>query len=126
MEEVFSSCSSTSEPVILTVEGGELWVDFSAGEGALSAGGFQLSILSVPNELSHVSDAASGTAGAGRQMERIQKQTRGNNPQEQLLVKHLLGLLLPSVRNKEITYQREVPQTNPLIEVVEEPSDEEV
>ena len=52
--ELYSSCYSTTEPIILASKGeGEVFVDFS-GEGNSSAGGFQLSLLSVPGPLVNV------------------------------------------------------------------------
>ena len=100
-------------------------MDFIASPGNFSAGGFQLSLLSVPDDLRHVIDAVKDR-GAGRQVDRKWEQVRGNNQQEQLLVKHLMKLLSPSVRNKDILKIKEAPQTNPLIEVVEDPGKDKV
>jgi hypothetical protein len=111
-EEVFSSCSSTPEPVLLTSEGEELWVDFSAGEGNFTAGGFQLSLLSIPDDFRYMIDAIA-QQGSESQLDRIRQTIWGNNQQEKQLVNHLLNLLSPKVREQEHG-------DNPLIEVVEE------
>ena len=115
-EEVFSSCSSTSEPVILTSEGGELWVDFIDADGITAAGGFQLSLLSVPDDFRYIIAAATGQ-GSDNQLDRIRNQNWGNNHQEQKLVSHLVKLLAPQLSEKEL--QKSEEEDNPLI-VVEE------
>jgi hypothetical protein len=122
-DEVFSSCSSTTEPVLLTSEGGELWVDFTAGSGNYSAGGFQLSLLSVPDDFRYMIDALA-EQGSDNQLDRIRQQIWGNKKkqQEKQLVSHLLNLLSPQVREKEL--QRTKHGDNPLIEVVEERGDD--
>ena len=46
---VFSSCSSTQHPLILTGQSNNLWVEFKAGHKSV-AQGFQLTVLSVQGE----------------------------------------------------------------------------
>ena len=46
---VFSSCSSTQHPIILTGQSNNLWVEFKAGHKSV-AQGFQLTVLSVQGE----------------------------------------------------------------------------
>ena len=94
-------------------------MDFIASPGQFSAGGFQLSVVSVPDDLRQVIDTVKGK-GAGWEGDKHNEQVQGNNLQEQQLVKHLMKLLSPSVKNKELTLSRGEPQINPLIEVVEE------
>ena len=48
---VFSSCSSTQHPLILTGQSNNLWVEFKAGHKSV-AQGFQLTVLSVQGETS--------------------------------------------------------------------------
>ena len=74
-------------------------MDFSAGEGNMTAGGFQLSLLSVPDDFRYIVDAATGQ-GADNQMDRIRKQIWGNNQQEKKLVSHLVKLLSSQVKTK--------------------------
>ena len=105
------------EPVLLTAEGGELWVDFTAGEGNYSAGGFQLSLLSIPDDFRYIIDAVK-EKGSDNQLDRIRQQIWGNNNQDKQLVNHLLNLLSPQVREKELRTNEH--GDNPLIEVVEE------
>ena len=47
---VFSTCTSTSQPLILTGQSTNLWVEFRAG-GKMAAQGFQLTALSVQGKL---------------------------------------------------------------------------
>ena len=72
-------------------------MDFIAGDGNMSAGGFQLSLLSVPDDFRYV--AATGQ-GEGNQMDRIRKQIWGNNQQEKKLVNHLVKLLSSQVKTE--------------------------
>ena len=51
---VFSSCSSTQHPVILTGQSNNLWVEFKAGHKS-TAQGFQLTVLSVQGDNSSLS-----------------------------------------------------------------------
>ena len=74
-------------------------MDFSAGEGNITAGGFQLSLLSVPDDFRFIVDAATGE-GADDQMDRIRKQIWGNDQQEKKLVNHLVKLLSSQVKTK--------------------------
>jgi len=117
-EEVFSSCSSTPDPVLLTAEGGELLIDFTTGDGDYSAGGFQLSIISVPDDLRHIIDAVKGQR-SGTHLERIKQTLWGENQQGQHLVSHLLNLLKEKKPRTAVTDQGD----NPLIEVIEETGD---
>ena len=85
-------------------------MDFIAGEGHITAGGIQLSLLSVPDDFCYIVDAATGQ-GADDQMDRIRKQIWGNNQQDKKLVHHLVKLLSSRVQTDG--------HYNPLI-VVEE------
>ena len=114
---MFSSCSSSSHPILLTAGGGELWVDFIALSSNSSARGFQLSLVSVPDDLRHIIDAVKDPE-PGDQLDRIRDHLWGNSHQEQQLVSHLLRLLSPSLR--EQTLKSRKPGNSPLIEVVEE------
>ena len=91
-------------------------MDFSAAEGNITAGGFQLSLLSVPDDFRYIVDAAIGQ-GSGNQVDRIRKQILGNNRQEKKLVNHLVKLLAPQMREKE--FQKSEQENSHLI-VVEE------
>jgi hypothetical protein len=125
-EEMFSSCSSTSEPVILTSEGGELWVDFTAGSGNNSAGGFQLSILSIADDLRHVINAVQGNTedgGHAGQVDRIRHQVWGAQQGNNHLVSQLLSILSGQGNNKE-QVESETDRDN-LIQLVEETGDSE-
>ena len=125
---MFSSCSSMPEPVLLTAEGGELWVDFTAGEGNYSAGGFQLSLLSIPDDLRHVIEAVQGNEEEEKeeedsQMKRIRHQLWGTQQGKSHLVNHLLTLLSGQVITRDQT--RTDTEDSPLIEVVEDTDDEQ-
>ena len=91
-------------------------MDFIAGDGITAAGGFQLSLLSVPDDLRYIIAAATGQ-GSGNQLDRIRNQIWGNNQQEQKLLSHLVKLLAPQLSEKE--FQKSEQEDNPLI-VVEE------
>ena len=91
-------------------------MEFIAGEGNTTAGGFQLSLLSVPDDLRYIIAAATGQ-GAGRQMDRIRERIWGNNHQDKKLVSHLVKLLASTLSEK--VFQKSEQEDNPLI-VVEE------
>ena len=91
-------------------------MDFIAGDGITAAGGFQLSLLSVPDDLRYIIAAATGQ-GSGNQLDRIRNQIWGNNQQEQKLLSHLVKLLAPQLSEKE--FKKSEQEDNPLI-VVEE------
>ena len=77
-ETWFTSCTSTTQPTMLTAEGGELWVDFT-GTGNTSAEGFQLSLLSVPDGLRLLIEAAIGQGKDHSNLDRIAKEIWGYN-----------------------------------------------
>ena len=110
------------EPVLLTAEGGELWVDFTAGVGNYSAGGFQLSLLSVPDDLRHVIEAVQGEE-EDSQVERIKHQLWGTQQENSHLVNHLLTLLSGRVITRD--QARIDTEDSPSIEVVEETGDDQ-
>ena len=85
-------------------------MEFIAGEGNTTAGGFQLSLLSVPDDFCYIIAATTGQ-GADTQMNRIRNQIWGNNQQDKKLVHHLVKLLSSQVKTDG--------HDNPLI-VVEE------
>ena len=91
-------------------------MDFSAGEEILTAGGFQLSLLSVPDDFRYIIDAVKDQ-GSGHQMDRIRKMIWGNNHQEKHLLNHLTKLLSLQVRERQA--QRIELVDKPLIEVIE-------
>ena len=91
-------------------------MDFIAGDGRTAAAGFQLSLLSVPDDFRYIIAAATGQ-GLDNQLDRIRNQIWGNNHQEQKLVSHLVKLLAPQLSEKE--FKRSEQEDNPLI-VVEE------
>ena len=91
-------------------------MEFIAGEGNTTAGGFQLSLLSVPDDLRYIIAALTGQ-GADSQMDRIRNQVWENNEQDKKLVSHLVKLLAPSLSEK--VFQKSEQEGNPLI-VVEE------
>ena len=124
---MFSSCSSSSEPVILTSKGGELWVDFTAGEGNNSAGGFQLSILSIADDLRHVIDAVQGNSengGHAGQVDRMRHQVCGAHQGNNHLVSHLLSVLSRQGNNKE--QDESETDRDTLIQLVEESGGEQL
>ena len=91
-------------------------MEFIAGEGNTTAGGFQLSLLSVPDDLRYIIAAATGQ-GADRQLSRIRERILGNNEQDKKLVSHLVKLLAPTLSEK--VFKKSEQERNPLI-VVEE------
>ena len=92
-------------------------MDFTAGEGIVSAGGFQLSLLSVPDNFRYIIDGVK-EQGSGHQLDRIRKMIWGNNHQEKHLINHLVKLLSLQVREKE--FQRVEIVDKPLVEVIKE------
>ena len=91
-------------------------MDFIAGDGVTAAGGFQLSLLSVPDDFRYIIAAATGQ-GSDNQLDRIRNQIWGNYHQEQKLVSHLMKLLAPKLSERE--FKQSEQEDNPLI-VVEE------
>ena len=91
-------------------------MDFIAGDEITAAGGFQLSLLSVPDDLRYIIAAATGQ-GSGNQLDRIRNQIWGNKHQEQKLLSHLVKLLAPQLSEKE--FRQSEQKHNPLI-VIEE------
>ena len=89
--QVFSSCQPVTQPTLLTAEGGVLWVDFSPSPpdhhlpslhthpGNSTAGGFQLSLLSVPGDLLPLIQAVTGQVEQDTHMDRIKQQIWGYN-----------------------------------------------
>ena len=92
-------------------------MDFIAGEGIVTAGGFQLSLLSVPDDFRYIIESVKDQ-GSGHQLDIIRKMIWGNNHQEKHLVNHLVKLLSLQVREKEA--QKIELLDKPLIEVMEE------
>ena len=90
-------------------------MEFTAGDGDYSAGGFQLSIISIPDDLRHIIDAVKGQ-GSDTQLERIQQTVWGDNQQGHHLMSHLLNLLREKQPRTTVPEQGD----NPLIEVIEE------
>ena len=92
-------------------------MEFIAGEGNTTAGGFQLSLLSVPDDFRYIVDAAAGQ-GADRQLDRIRNQIWGSNIQDKELVRQLVKLMATEVREKNV--KKSVPEDNDPLIVVEE------
>jgi len=120
---VFSSCSSTQHPVILTGQSNNLWVEFKSGRSAVSQG-FQLSVLSVQEELGYLVDAIINT---GDITSFDSDKGSGNLSQEdKILLSRLLLLLNPSYQAQPLQH-KDVIQSNirhkkPVIEVLEDRS----
>ena len=91
-------------------------MEFIAGEGNTTAGGFQLSLLSVPDDLHYIIAAATGQ-GADSPLQRISERVWGNNKQDKELVSHLLKLLATNVKGKNLL--KSVQENSPLIVVLE-------
>ena len=91
-------------------------MEFIAGEGNTTAGGFQLSLLSVPDDLRYVVDAAAGQ-GADRQLSRVRERIWGEKLQNKELLSQLVRLLAHQLSEKE--FNKSEQEDNPLI-VVEE------
>ena len=89
--QVFSSCQPVTQPTLLTAEGGVLWVDFSPSPPDhhlpslqhdpvnSTAGGFQLSLLSVPGDLLPLIQAVTGQVEQDTHLDRIKQQIWGYN-----------------------------------------------
>ena len=75
---------------MLTAEGGELWVDFT-GTGNASAEGFQLSLLSVPDGLRLLIEAAIDEGKDYSGLDRIAKEIWGYNRKVGLMGDLLAG-----------------------------------
>ena len=95
-------------------------MDFTARDGDYSAGGFQLSLLSIPDDLRYLIDGITGQ-GSDSKLDRIRQTVWGNSQQDKLLVNHLLHLLSANGRDKQLKTIRQ--DDSPLIEVVEERRD---
>ena len=76
-------------------------MEFIAGEGNTTAGGFQLSLLSVPDDFRYIIAAATGQ-GADSQLDRIRERIWGNNKQDKKLVSHLVKLLATKVMKQNV------------------------
>ena len=92
-------------------------MDFIAGEGIVTAEGFQLSLLSVPDNFRYIIDSVKDQE-SGHQLDRIRKKIWGNNQQEKHLLNHLVKLLSLQAREREV--QRIKVVDKPLIEVIED------
>ena len=67
-------------------------MDFSAGEGGETAGGFQLSVLSIPDSVRYVIGAVQGREGDREQVDRIRHQLWGQEEEQLARIRHqLLG-----------------------------------
>ena len=91
-------------------------MQFIAGEGNTTSGGFQLSLLSVPDDFCYIIAATTGQ-GADSHLRRIRNQIWGNNKQDKNLVNHLVKLLAPTLSEK--VFQKSEQEDNHLM-VVEE------
>ena len=100
-------------------------MDFTAGEGNNSAGGFQLSILSIADDLRHVIDAVQGKSedvGHAGLVDRMRHQVWGAQQGNNHLVSHLLSILSGQGNNKEqVGTDRDT-----LIQLVEETDEEQL
>ena len=92
-------------------------MDFTAQDGDSSAGGFQLSLLSIPDDLRYLIDGVTGQ-GSDSQLDRIRKTVWGNSQQDSQLVSQLMKLLTSQVKEKQLRTTEH--RDNPLIEVVKE------
>ena len=121
---VFSSCSSTQQPLILTGQSNNLWVEFKSGHKSVSQG-FQLTVLSVQGdddcwqlsifllnlseELGYLVDAIINT---GEISTFDTEEKAGNLSQEdKILLSRLLLLLNPSYQAQPLQH-KEVLQSN--------------
>jgi len=120
---VFSSCSSTQHPLILTGQSNNLWVEFKSGHKSVSQG-FQLTVLSVQEELGYLVDAIINT---GEIASFENDQNSGNLSQEdKILLSRLLLLLNPSYQTQPLQHkdiiQSNIRHKKPVIEVLEDRS----
>jgi len=118
---VFSTCSSTTQPLILTGQSNNLWVEFKAG-GKAAAQGFQLTALSVQEELGYLVDAIINSGGISS------FDTEGGpgnlSQEDKILLSRLLLLLNPTyqaapVHHKD-TFHTSTRHKKPIIEVLED------
>ena len=107
-EELFSSCSSTTKPLILTLNAGEVWVDFNAEQDNTTATGFQLSIVSIPTKLSEVVKSAREKTTSLRRRE-----------SESKIVSELIRLLARKNSRRNYHVDR-LPKLDDLVNVVEQ------
>ena len=121
---MFSSCSSTQQPLILTGQSNNLWVEFKSGHKSVSQG-FQLTVLSVQGdddcwqlsifllnlseELGYLVDAIINT---GEISSFDTEEKAGNLSQEdKILLSRLLLLLNPSYQAQPLQH-KDVLQSN--------------
>ena len=117
--QVFSTCNPSTEPILLTAEASTLWVDLTlTGSSNQTAGGFQLSLLSVPPDLLPLVRAATRPRQEQSQVSRVRERWRGRQSEQQL-VSHLLSLLAPAPATSQ-PRQQASPQ-EPLLQVIQEP-----
>ena len=111
--QVFSTCNPSTEPILLTAEASTLWVDLTlTGFSNQTAGGFQLSLLSVPPDLLPLVRAATQPRQEqNSQVSRVRERWRGRQQSEQQLVSHLLSLLAPGTRKQAPAPGRMAPGT---------------
>ena len=119
--QVFSTCNPSTEPILLTAEASTLWVDLTSTDSSNeTAGGFQLSLLSVPHDLLPLVRAATRPKQEGKQVAQVRDRWNlGRQASEQQLYSYLLSLLVPGPA-KSRPQQQGVPQ-EPLLQVVQEP-----
>ena len=116
---------------MLTEEGGQVWVDFTSSGGSHAAEGFQLSLLTVSDNLKHVIEAVKQKDINSELVERIKNklwgmegikrikpQLWGNQPANIELVSNLLS----SLQGRVMSSDQYIPigSKDPLIEVVDE------
>ena len=96
--QVFSTCNPSTQPILLTAEASTLWVDLTlTGSSNQTAGGFQLSLLSVPPDLLPLVRAATQPRQEqSSQVSQVRERWRGRQQSEQQLLSHLLSLLAPA------------------------------
>jgi len=114
---VLDSCSSRKEPYIVTGHSSNLWVEFSSGEA--SATGFQLTALSVHEELGYLVDAVVSTGDISNF---DNPQDKVLSPDDKILLSRLLLLLNPTYpsNSEEKSALIQNRHSKPVIEVLED------
>ena len=115
--QVFSTCTPSTEPILLTAEASMLWVDLTlTGFSNQTSGGFQLSLLSVPPDLLPLVRAATRPQHEQSQVSQVRERWRGRQSEQQL-VSHLLSLLAPGTSKP----RDQGDSQEPLLQVIQEP-----
>lgn len=114
-ETIFSACQSRDQPLIMTGHSGSLWIEFKSGDR--TAEGFQLTALSIEDELGYLVDAV---LNSGEISSFDQSGHSSLTQDDKILLSRLLLLLNPTYPSSYEGTGSNTDRRRPVIEVLEE------